>query len=226
MGNIGKTLSDQLRRNPAQIETLTARNHGRKHLVDFGCGEDEFCMGRRFFNRLEQSVPCALGKHVHFVNDVNLVFGRNGKMKHVFTDFTCLVHLRMGRGVDFNDIHIRFVRDGFAGGTFAAGLAVNRTFAVERLGENSRRCGFADSARPHKQICMCNMPCPDGIFQCSCDMLLSDHVGKSLRTPFSGCYLIRHFRLPVKKIHIQIQKSESSAIMLFRTPGSARTESF
>ena len=194
--DIGKAFRDQVGGNPAQIKPLAARNHGRKHLVHFRRRENEFRMGGRLFNRLEQCVPCAFREHVHFVNNIDFIFGGDRKMEHVLADLPCLVHLCVGRGVDFNDVHIGFIRDGLAGGAFTAGFTVNGMFAVERFCKNSRRCGFSDSARSHEKVGMRNPSGPHGILQRSCNMLLTDHVGKPLRTPLSGCYLICHIRSP------------------------------
>ena len=118
-------------------------------------------------------------------------------MENIFADVARFFHLRMSRGVDLNHVHTGFIGNCFAGGAFAAGLPVHRVFTVESFGENTRRSGFADTARSDKQICMGDPSRYNRIAQSPGYMFLPDHVGKTLRTPFSGCYLICHKILPL-----------------------------
>ena len=72
----------QLHRHAAQREALAARQHRHRHLVDLGRREDEFDVGRRLFERLQQRVEGVLREHVDFVDDVDLVPRRDRPIAH------------------------------------------------------------------------------------------------------------------------------------------------
>ena len=61
--------------NAPQVEALAARQHRHRHLVHFGRREKELHMLRRLLKSFEQRIECILGKHVNFVDDVDLVAG-------------------------------------------------------------------------------------------------------------------------------------------------------
>ena len=123
-------------------------------------------------------------------------------MENIFTDISCFFHLSMSRGVDFDHIDTGFIRNGFAGRAFAAGFAVDRMFAVQSLGENSGGSSLADAAGSDKQVCMGDSPRNYGIAQCPGNMLLTHHVGKTLRTPVPCGNLICHKNLPLTFHHL------------------------
>ncbi len=55
-GDPAVVLDQQLDRHPAQRKALAARQHGYRHLVDFGGGQHEDRGRRRLFERLQQRV--------------------------------------------------------------------------------------------------------------------------------------------------------------------------
>ena len=104
-------------------------------------------MRGRLLNGLEEGVPRALGKHVDFVDDVDLVFGPDGEMLDVLAEFARLLDLGMRGGVDLNDVDVGLVGDGAAGFALAARFAVLRVFAVQRLCEDTRGARLSATAR-------------------------------------------------------------------------------
>ena len=171
--------------DPAQVEALTTADHGGQHLVHFCGGKDELCVRGRFFNGLEQRVPCVLGKHVHFVNNIDLELGGDGQVQHILAEFAGLFHLGVGGGVDFDHVHIGFICNGLAGGALAAGFAVNGVEAVHRLGKDTRRGSLADPAGTHEKVCVGDPAGHDGVFQGAGKVFLPHHVGELLRSPLS-----------------------------------------
>ena len=176
--------------NAAKIESLAAGNDGGEDLVDLGRGEDELGVCGRLLNGLEKGVPRALGEHVDLVDDINLVLGADREMLDVLAEFARLVDRGVRGGVDLDHVHIGFVCEGTAGFALAARLAVLRVFAVQGFREDTRDGGLADAARADEEVCVGDAAGPHGVFERACDMFLSDHVGESLRTPFSGDNLI------------------------------------
>ena len=88
----------------AQIETLTAREHRHRHLADFGGRENELCVRRRLFQRLEQRVEGRARQHVHFVEDVDLVARAHRRVADRVVDLPHVVDTVMRGG-----IHLQYV---------------------------------------------------------------------------------------------------------------------
>ena len=108
----------------------------------------------RFLDGLEQSVPGALGEHVDFVDDVDLVFGTDRQVQDFLADFARLFDLRMRCGVDLDHVDAAFICDGDAGFAFAARFPVDGMETVQRFGEDAGGSRFPDSARPDEEICL------------------------------------------------------------------------
>ena len=178
--------------NAAEVEPLAAGNDRGEDLVDLGGGEDELGVGGRLLDGLEEGVPRALGEHVNFVDDVDLVFGADGEVLDVLAEFARFFDLCVRGGVDLDHVHVRLVGDGAARFALAARFAVLGIFAVQRLGEDARRGGLADAARPDEEVGVGDAAGLHGILERARDMLLPDHIGEALRTPLSGDYLVRH----------------------------------
>ena len=98
----------------------------------------------------------------------------------------------VGGGVDLDHVHVRLVGDGPAGFALAARFAVLRVLAVQGFGENARRGGLSDAARPDEKVGMSDTTGTHGVLERARDVLLPDHVGEPLGTPFPGDNLIRH----------------------------------
>ena len=58
--------------------------------------------------------------------------------------------------------------------------------AVDDLGEQPCRCGLAASTRARKEICMGEPALLEGLLKGGRHMLLSDYLGESTGSPFSG----------------------------------------
>src|SRR3972149_3140607 len=65
-------------RDHAEFMTLTPGDDSCRDFLEFRSGKDKNYMGRRFLQSLEQGIECLPGKHMHFIDDVNLVMGRGG----------------------------------------------------------------------------------------------------------------------------------------------------
>ena len=119
-----------------------------------GGGKDKFDVFGRLFQRFEHGVKRGFGQHVHFVNDVNLVFACRGRVLGVFQHFADVVYARVAGGINFQQVHKSSRINGLAGGAMSARLAVLRIFAVQAFGENAGDGGFAYAARACEQVGM------------------------------------------------------------------------
>src|SRR5215813_1266972 len=69
------------------------------------CGrEDKLEMRRRLFNELEQRVETRAGHHVGLVDDVDLVPGRDWRVKRAFPQVTGIVNAAVRRRVDLDHV--------------------------------------------------------------------------------------------------------------------------
>ena len=190
-------LGDQPGRNRQQVEPLAAGDDRRQHLVHFGGREDEFDMRGRLLDRLEQNVPRLLRKHVDFVDDVDLVASVDRLGEHILGQFAHVAGGVAAGGVHLEHVEVALLGDRPAGFTPAAWLPLLRIKTVHRLGENARERGLADAAGTDEEIGVRGPVAENFVAQCPHHMLLPDHVGETLRTPFAGDDLIfAHERAP------------------------------
>ena len=101
-------------------------------------------------------------------------------------DLTDRVDAGVGGPVDFHHVHIAAFGDLAAGVTLATGVGGGPVDAIECTGQNARRGGFADPARPGKNERLCEATRGDGIAKRVDDTTLADHILKPLRAPFSS----------------------------------------
>ena len=138
--------------DPAQVEALAARQHGDRDFADFGRGEHEFGVRRRLLQRLEQRVEGGAGKHVHFVEDVHLVAGGNGRVAHGLVDRAHVLDPVMRGGVHLDNVEVPAFHDRLAMDpenrhvNRRPGDRAVRQLIVQRAREDARRRSLADAA--------------------------------------------------------------------------------
>ena len=169
-----------------EIVALAAGDDGGGKLVGFGGRENEERMRRRFLQRFQQGVEGALGQHVHFVDDVHLVFLPARHETHRIADRADLLHPVVGSAVDLDDVDAASLGDLHAGVAAVAGLAVVRVRAVERLRENARGRGFPHAAWPREQVGVRDTSKPNRIQQRIDDVSLCDDFLECGRPVFPG----------------------------------------
>ena len=162
--DIGKMRHQHVGIDPAQVETLAARQHRDRNFADFGGGEDEFGVLRRLFQRLQEGVEGRGREHVDFVDDVDLVARAGRRIAHAVVDLAYVVDAGMGGGVHFQHVHVPAFHDGLAmhaGHRHVDGRPLRRAvrqFVIQRAGEDPRRGGFADAAHPGQDPGLRNPP--------------------------------------------------------------------
>jgi hypothetical protein len=185
----------QISRSRSEISRAPMRRRSKRwqrermvagNLLRLGGGEEEFDVGGRLFQRLQQGVEGVDGEHVHFVDDVDLVAAVGGAEADVVADFPHRLDAVVAGAVDLQHVH------GIAGGDFqavragVAGLGGRTLLAVEGLGENAGGSGLAGAARTHKEIGVRHAVLFDGAGQGVGDMALSHHIREGLGTVFPG----------------------------------------
>ncbi len=142
-------------------------------------------MRRRLLQRLEQRVERRRGEHVHLVNDIYLVPAGAWGVGRFVPQVADVVHAVVGRCVHLHHVQDAAVVNAAAHLAFAAGVAVLRMQAVDRLGKNFGASGLAGAAHPRKQVCVAHTACYDLVFEGRDDGTLTHHVLKTMRTPFA-----------------------------------------
>ena len=122
---------------------------------------------------------------MHLVDDIHALFNGNGGEHSLLPKLTHIVNAVVRRSVDLHNVKHTAVVDAEAGGAFAAGIAVNGSLTVERLGKYFRAGGLARSAGADEQVRVGQTPCDYLISQGLGDMLLADDLVKGLWPPFA-----------------------------------------
>ena len=144
----GRNIREMVRQfcggNTLKVEPLAPRQYGNRHLIHFGRRKQEFDVAGRFFKRLQQRVKRVFRQHVDFVDDVNLVACRNGRIAHSLDNLTHIVNTGVACGIHFDNVDMAAFGDSNA--RLAGATGINRratlpvrTNAVQRLGNQPRR---------------------------------------------------------------------------------------
>ena len=187
---------DDIRVQPVEVEALAAGEYGRRHLPELGGGEDEHEVLRRLLENLEQRVEGRAREHMHLVDDVDAHLHARGGEDRLVAQCADIVDAVVARGVYLDDVHIRAVLDGAAGGALVARAAVNGMLAVDGAGEQLRAGGLARAARPDEEIGVAYAPRLDLTPQGIRHLLLAPDVVERPRAVFAVQRLIRRAHPP------------------------------
>ena len=97
-------LGDDTRRNPAELEHLTPAQNRVRDFLMLGGGEYKDDMGRGLFERLEKGIERPSRKHVHLVDDDRFIAAPGGPVAEPLAEIADMVHTRIGRAVDLQDV--------------------------------------------------------------------------------------------------------------------------
>ena len=188
-----------LRPDAGKVIPLTAGQNGGRHLLDLGRCQNKDDMGRRLFQCLEQCIEGCCGQHVHLIDNVYLIFTGTGRVSSLIAQVADIIHAVVGGGIHFHHIQNAAVVDAPADLALAAGVAIYRMQAVDRLCKNFSAGGFAGAAHTGEQIGVAHTVCRDLIFQSGDDGPLAHYVFKALGSPLAvQCAIHGLFPLPGK----------------------------
>ena len=185
-------IGDQVCRNAVEIEALAAAQDRRQNFLRLGRRENELHVRRRLFQRLEQRVERGGRKHVHFVDEIDLVTAFGRRVTHVVAQLAHVFDAVIARAVDLDDVEAVAAGDLLAVIAHAARRHGRSFHAVERLGQNSRGRGFTDAARSDEQIGVREPVLLDRVLERARDVRLPDQIVKGLGAIFSGEDLVTH----------------------------------
>jgi hypothetical protein len=185
-----------LGQQPLQIELQAARQHRHRQLLRVGGGEQKLHVRRRLFQRLQQRVERVLGQHVHLIDQVHLEASPRWCVLGVLDHLAHVVDTGVAGRIDFQQVHETTFVHRRADRTLAAGVGGLTTFAVQRLGENARNRGLADTAGAGEQVGVVHAAGIQRIGERAHHMFLPDQLGEFAGAPLACEYLIGHLQLP------------------------------
>ena len=186
---LGESINDRLRRDPPEIEPLAPGYDGQGHLVDFRRTEDKYHVLWRLLERLKERIEGRLGKHVHFVYDVDLISSFAGGEMDLFPEVSDIVDASIAGGVDLDQVEGSSLIDRHTYLALIVGLAVLRRQAGGGLRQDPGRAGLAGTSGTAKQVGVGHSSLRDGVAQGLHNGLLPDHLVEPSWTPLPVEYL-------------------------------------
>ncbi len=101
---VGQVLDHSLRGHVLQRELQAARQNRCRKFLWVGGRQDELDVGWRLFQGFQQGVERVAGKHVHFVDQVDLEAPSARRVLHVVQQLAGVLDLGPARGVDLDQI--------------------------------------------------------------------------------------------------------------------------
>ena len=140
---------------------LAPRQDRDRYLVHFCGRQDKNNILRGLLQRLQQGVERSDGKHMHLVNDIDLISSLCGPVRDLFPDLADIVYTVVGCGVDLDHVHGSSCRDGPAHLTLPARTPIDRMLTVHCLRKYLRHGRLSRSPCSAEQISMPDTVCPD-----------------------------------------------------------------
>ena len=143
--------------DPAQVETLAARQDRHRDLADLGGGEHELGVGWRLFQGLQERVEGVRRQHVDFVDDVDLVPRGDRRIADAVDDRPDVVDAGVRGGIHLQHIHVPGFHDrlavppefGHRDGRAGIGMAVADVVEPTCQDAGGRRLADAANAGEH-----------------------------------------------------------------------------
>ncbi|MNZ62976.1 hypothetical protein D3C78_811130 [compost metagenome] len=149
-------------------------------------------MRRRLFERLEQGIERVRGKHVHFVDQVDLVAAAARGVLHVIQQLAGVLDLGTARRIHLDQIDEAPLVDLPAHRALTTWCRADAGLAVQALGQDARNGSLADPAGAGEQVGVVQTLVVQRIDQGLEHMGLADHFTERARTPLAGKNLITH----------------------------------
>ncbi len=143
-------------------------------------------MGRWFFKCFQQRIEAVRRKHVHFVDQINLVPPLGRRIKNVIKEITGIFDFGSGCRIDFYQIDKSPLIQLPTGGTGPARLRTFPALTVDRLGQNSGNRGLPDASGAGKKIRVMQSIVAYGVQQRTDHMILADDFVEFTGSPLTG----------------------------------------
>ena len=190
--DVGQMLDHTLRRHVLQRELQAARQNRCRKFLRVSGRQDELDVRRRLFEGFQQRIEGMAGKHVHFVDQVDLEAPTAWRVLHVVEQLAGVFDLGAARGVDLDQVDEAAFVDLTAHRALAARAGSDTCLTVQAFGNDPRNRGLTHPARTGKQVRVVQPLAVQGIDQSLEHMGLADHFAERARTPFTCKNLITH----------------------------------
>ena len=151
-----------------------------------GGGQDKLQILRGLLQGLQNRVERVIAEHMHLINHENLKSPSDWLVDGLFDEILDLFNTTVRGGIQFRVVHKTTDIDGQAVLTKATRLGRDAFLAVERLGQNSRYRGFANTPGSREQVRMVQPLSSQRIRQSLHHMRLPHQFGEGLWTILSG----------------------------------------
>src|SRR5690349_20478067 len=177
-----------------KTEMLAPRPDRLRNVFRRGCRHHEHDVRRWFLQGLEQRIERSVCNLVGLVENVNLEAVACRTIPCRLPQLANLIDAAVRCSVNFNHI------DRTSSPHFSARFANPARFrywpvggaAIQSHCENAGNGRLTNPSMPAEDIAMSNPLLLDGIFQCTCDMVLANYVREALRTVFARQDLVAH----------------------------------
>ena len=169
----------------AKFKTLATRLYRCRHLLRVRRRQNKYSVCRRLLQCFQQSIESTGRKHVHLVDNINLITAFGRCKGYLLAQVTDIIYAGVRRSVNFNYIQRGSLHNALTVAALAAGFGSRPLLTVQGLGQNTRHTGLAGAARTGKQIGVSNFTACQSIFQGCFHSLLSHKSVKILRPPLA-----------------------------------------
>ncbi|KAG0190211.1 hypothetical protein DFQ28_002345 [Apophysomyces sp. BC1034] len=142
------------RRHLLQVELQAARQHRDRDLLRVRRRKDELHVRRRLLKRLEHRIERVMSQHVHFVDHIDLEARIDRRIDRALEQRRHFVDTAVAGRVHFDIVDEAPVVDLSTRVAHTAWRGRDAGLAIERLGQNPRQRGLANTARAGEQISM------------------------------------------------------------------------
>ena len=164
-----------------EVEPLAASDDGDGHLLRLGRRQHEPHPLRRLFENLKQRVEGRGRQPLRLVDDVDLLAPLHRSGRGLLAQFAGVLNSAVRGCVDLDHVQVGALTDRNALRAHPTGLGRGPVLAIDHLGQDPRGGGLARAARAAEQERVVKSTFADGARERPNDVLLPQHVGRSLR---------------------------------------------
>ena len=131
-----------------------------------GCTENKDNVGRRLLECLEESIEGRCGKHVHLIDDEDLVLARLWWDENLFAKLSDIIYRVVACSIQLVDVHTSLLVESLAALALATRFpTLLRVEAVDGFRKDTCTSGLTYATRPTEQVSMSQLATADGILQ-------------------------------------------------------------
>jgi len=160
---------------------LATGGYGLGEFAEIGGHQNDDKMGRRLFQKFQQTVEGIIGQGVGFIYDVDFFGSDNGTEVTLGNQSADIINPPEIPAVYFPDVPIIPLKDGLTVLALPAGLTIAVFIeAIDGAGDYPRHGGLTGAGTPEKTVTVPELLCPRLLFQDFGHLSLSDDIAKPM----------------------------------------------